>query len=101
MFQRCATRGALADSSAAGLQTPDRRSCARAAGPRLGIWIVLPCQLTMMIGLAIVYSVTGGTSAKLIYDLYYTGSVRIGISLWILFFGICQIFLSLVRAPKP
>lgn len=31
-------------------------------GPKLGFWIVLPCQLTMMIGLGIVYSVTGGLS---------------------------------------
>ena len=30
------------------------------AGPRLGIWIVLPCQIVMMVGLGIVYSVTGG-----------------------------------------
>ena len=30
------------------------------AGPRLGIWIVLPCQITVMVGFGIVYSITGG-----------------------------------------
>lgn len=33
-------------------------------GPTLGIWVVLPCQLIMMIGLGIVYSVTGGRSMQ-------------------------------------
>eukprot|EP00208_Stichococcus_sp_RCC1054_P002184 CAMPEP_0206149468 /NCGR_PEP_ID=MMETSP1473-20131121/37794_1 /ASSEMBLY_ACC=CAM_ASM_001109 /TAXON_ID=1461547 /ORGANISM="Stichococcus sp, Strain RCC1054" /LENGTH=520 /DNA_ID=CAMNT_0053546931 /DNA_START=237 /DNA_END=1799 /DNA_ORIENTATION=- len=67
-------------------------------GPTLGIWVVLPCQLIMMIGLGIVYSVTGGRSMQRIYNLYPPSSdARIGISLWILFFGILQIFVSLLK----
>jgi hypothetical protein len=31
-----------------------------AFGPKLGLWTVLFCQLVMMCGLGIVYSVTGG-----------------------------------------
>jgi amino acid permease len=64
-------------------------------GPKLGFWMVLPCQLIMMVGLGIVYSVTGGNSLYRIYHLYYPGT-PFGISLWILIFGICQIFLSLL-----
>jgi len=68
-----------------------------AAGPKLGFWLVLPCQLIMMVGLGIVYSVTGGKSLYRIYHLYYPGTA-FGISLWILIFGICQVFISLVRS---
>jgi amino acid permease len=65
-------------------------------GPKLGIWMVLPCQIIMMVGLGIVYSVTGGSAMFRIYHLYYPGT-PFGISLWILIFGICQIFISLLR----
>lgn len=29
-------------------------------GPRLGLWVILPPQLVVMIGLGIVYAITGG-----------------------------------------
>lgn len=65
-------------------------------GPRLGIWLVLPMQLTMMIGLGIVYAVTGGDALYRIYHLYYPGK-PFGLSLWIMIFGICQILISLLK----
>ncbi len=43
--------------------------------------------------------VTGGKSMYRIYHLYYPGT-PVGISIWILIFGICQIFISLVRAAR-
>lgn len=47
-----------------------------------------------------VLQVTGGKSMYRMYHLYYPGTA-FGISLWILIFGISQIFISLVRAPPP
>lgn len=35
-----------------------------AFGPRLGLWIIVPCQLVVMLGLGIVYTVTGGRSLQ-------------------------------------
>lgn len=67
-------------------------------GPKLGFWIVLPCQLTMMIGLGIVYSVTGGKSMQRIWGLYPPSPrPSFGISAWIVVFGAAQIIISLLK----
>ena len=38
--------------------------------PKLGLWMVLPSQLIVMVGLGIAYTVTGGSSLSRIYHLY-------------------------------
>jgi len=38
------------------------------AGPRLGLWTVIPCQLIVMIGLDIVYCVTAGKAMYYVYQ---------------------------------
>ena len=44
--------------------------CPCATGPKLGLWMVLPSQLIVMVGLGIAYTVTGGSSLSRIYHLY-------------------------------
>ena len=39
-----------------------------AFGRKLGLWLVIPCQLIVMIGLDIVYCVTGGKAMKFVYS---------------------------------
>ncbi len=74
------------------------------AGPRLGLWTVIPCQLIVMIGLDIVYCVTAGKAMYYVYqhtcDGYETHTCRsFGLSCWIVIFAVIQIFLSMVRGP--
>ena len=38
-----------------------------AFGQRLGLWLVIPCQLIVMIGLDIVYCVTGGKAMQYVF----------------------------------
>ncbi len=67
------------------------------AGPRLGLWMVLPSQLVVMVGLGIAYSVTGGSALSRIYHLYTSeGDTAFGLSCWILVFYACQLMLSQV-----
>ena len=72
------------------------------AGKTLGLWLVLPPQLIVMVGLGITYSVTGGSALSLIYHLYTAdGDTAVGLSCWILVFGGCQLCLSQVNcAPQ-
>ena len=68
------------------------------AGPKLGLWMVLPSQLIVMVGLGIAYSVTGGSALSRIYHLYTVeGDTPFGLSCWILIFMACQLLLSQVR----
>lgn len=69
-----------------------------AFGPKLGLWTVLFCQLVMMCGLGIVYSVTGGQAMNQIYILYPPASgAGVGISVWICVFGAVQVIISLLK----
>lgn len=68
-----------------------------AFGPRLGLWLVIPFQLIVMIGLAIVYMVTGGKSMQRVYRFQCStpGSCpSFGLSCWILVFAGIQFVLS-------
>ncbi len=71
------------------------------AGPRLGLWTVIPCQLIVMIGLDIVYCVTAGKAMYYVYqhtcDGYETHTCRsFGLSCWIVIFAVIQMLLSMV-----
>lgn len=73
------------------------------AGPRLGLWTVIPCQLIVMIGLDIVYCVTAGKAMYYVYqhtcDGYETHTCRsFGLSCWIVIFAVIQMFLSMVSS---
>ncbi|KAK9809609.1 hypothetical protein WJX73_007377 [Symbiochloris irregularis] len=67
-----------------------------AFGKRLGLWLVLPCQLIVMIGLDIVYCVTAGTALRYIWrhTCGEPGCRPFGLSAWISVFGVMQIFLA-------
>ena len=73
------------------------------AGPKLGLWTVIPCQLIVMIGLDIVYCVTAGKAMYYVYqhtcDGYETHTCRsFGLSCWIVIFAVIQMFLSMVSS---
>jgi amino acid permease len=68
----------------------------QAFGEKLGLWIVVPQQLIVQVGVDIVYMVTGGRSLQNIYILLCKGSCPLSphISLWIFIFGSVHFFLS-------
>jgi amino acid permease len=68
----------------------------QAFGEKLGLWIVVPQQLIVQVGVDIVYIVTGGRSLQTIYHLLCKGSCPLyeHISLWIFIFGSVHFFLS-------
>lgn len=75
------------------------------AGPKLGLWVVIPCQLIVMIGLDIVYCVTAGKAMQYVYQHtcngYQTHScTSFGLSVWIVIFAIIQMLLSMVSCNK-
>lgn len=41
----------------------------QAFGPKLGLWLVVPMQLTVEVGVNVVYMITGGKSLKKIHDM--------------------------------
>ncbi len=67
-----------------------------AFGEKLGLWIVVPQQLIVQVGVDIVFMVTGGRSLQTIYHLLCKGSCPVykHISLWIFIFGSVHFFLS-------
>jgi hypothetical protein len=67
-----------------------------AFGPKLGLWIVVPQQLIVQVGVDIVYMVTGGTSLQKFYHLVCKGNCTLTkhTSLWIVIFGSVHFFLS-------
>ncbi len=67
-----------------------------AFGEKLGLWIVVPQQLIVQVGVDIVYMVTGGRSLQTIYTLLCKGHcpLKPHISLWIFIFGSVHFFLS-------
>ena len=71
------------------------------AGPKLGLWVVIPCQLIVMIGLDIVYCVTAGKAMYYVYQNTCNGfqthtCTSFGLSAWIVLFAIIQMVLSMV-----
>ncbi|CAK9860861.1 unnamed protein product [Sphagnum jensenii] len=67
-----------------------------AFGPKLGLWIVVPQQLVVQVGVDIVYMVTGGKSLQKFYHLVCKGNCNLykHTSLWIVIFGSVHFFLS-------
>ncbi|KAH9290638.1 hypothetical protein KI387_034755, partial [Taxus chinensis] len=58
-----------------------------AFGDKLGLWIVVPQQLIVEIGVDIVYMVTGGTSLKKFHDTVCEGCKKIKVSYFIAIFS--------------
>lgn len=58
-----------------------------AFGEKLGLWIVVPQQLIVEVGVDIVYMVTGGRSLKTFHDLVCTSCKEIRLSYFIAIFG--------------
>ncbi|KAL3153488.1 hypothetical protein ABBQ38_011819 [Trebouxia sp. C0009 RCD-2024] len=71
-----------------------------AMGRRAGLWVVIPCQLIVMIGLDIVYCVTAGKSMQFLYHHTCSGwrqgtCAPFGLSAWIVVFAAIQMILSM------
>ncbi|KAJ7536315.1 hypothetical protein O6H91_12G064200 [Diphasiastrum complanatum] len=66
----------------------------QAFGEKLGLWIVIPQQLIVEVGVDIVYMVTGGKSLKNFYSLVCKDCKHIRQSYWILIFGSVHFFLA-------
>ncbi|KAH0681106.1 hypothetical protein KY284_022191 [Solanum tuberosum] len=65
-----------------------------AFGEKLGLWIVVPQQLTVEIGVNILYMVTGGKSLKKIYDTACPTCRPLRTTYFIMMFGSVHFFLS-------
>ncbi|KAK4720879.1 hypothetical protein R3W88_011112 [Solanum pinnatisectum] len=65
-----------------------------AFGEKLGLWIVVPQQLTVEIGVNILYMVTGGKSLKKIYDTACPTCRPLRTTYFIMIFGSVHFFLS-------
>ncbi|KAK9806916.1 hypothetical protein WJX72_007358 [[Myrmecia] bisecta] len=66
-----------------------------AFGRKAGLWIVIPFQLIVMVGLGIVYSVTGGQSMRAVYQMTCgePNCTPFGLSAWIVVFAAIQLIL--------
>lgn len=65
-----------------------------AFGEKLGLWIVVPQQLIVEVGVDIVYMVTGGKSLMKFHDLVCSSCKKIRQSYWIVIFGSVHFFLA-------
>lgn len=65
-----------------------------AFGEKLGLWIVVPQQLVVEIGVNIVYMVTGGKSIKKFIETAAPHLPHLKTSIHIVFFAIIHFFLS-------
>ncbi|KAG8093339.1 hypothetical protein GUJ93_ZPchr0012g20273 [Zizania palustris] len=65
-----------------------------AFGEKLGLWIVVPQQLIVEVGVCIVYMVTGGKSLKKFHDVVAPGAPEIRTSYFIVIFGCLHLVLS-------
>nr|XP_043617652.1 lysine histidine transporter 1-like [Erigeron canadensis] len=66
-----------------------------AFGEKLGLWIVVPLQLTVEVGLCIIYMITGGKSIeKAVAVLSDDGGPPIKLTYYIMMFASIQFFLS-------
>lgn len=70
----------------------------QAFGEKLGLWIVVPQQLIVEVGVDIVYMVTGGKSLKKFHDLVCPSCHEIRQSYWIAIFG--SIHFVLAQLPN-
>ncbi|KAK4568927.1 hypothetical protein RGQ29_004374 [Quercus rubra] len=65
-----------------------------AFGEKLGLWVVVPQQLMVEIGVNIVYMITGGNSLKKIHDISCPGCKSIKTTYFIMIFASVQFVLS-------
>ncbi|KAL0351104.1 UNVERIFIED_CONTAM: Lysine histidine transporter 1 [Sesamum radiatum] len=65
-----------------------------AFGEKLGLWIVVPQQLVVEVGVDIVYMVTGGKSLKKFHDLVTDGRKDIKLTYFIMIFASVHFVLS-------
>lgn len=67
-----------------------------AFGKKLGLWIVVPQQLIVQVGVDILYMVTGGNSLNKIYSLYCGNSCHLEnhTTVWIAVFASVHFLLS-------
>ncbi|KAG5097499.1 hypothetical protein JHK82_047353 [Glycine max] len=65
-----------------------------AFGEKLGLWIVVPQQLMVDVGINIVYMITGGNSLKKIYDILCDDCEPIRRTYFIMIYACVQIVLS-------
>jgi amino acid permease len=71
-----------------------------AFGDRLGLWIVVPQQLVVEVGVNIVYMVTGGTSLQKFHDVLVCGDAaceggrKIRLTYFIMIFASCHFVLA-------
>ncbi|XVE56636.1 hypothetical protein DITRI_Ditri04bG0026500 [Diplodiscus trichospermus] len=65
-----------------------------AFGPKLGLWVVVPQQLMVEVGVNIVYMVTGGKSLQKIYDTVCPNCHHIRTTFFIMIFGSIHFVLS-------
>ncbi|KAH7301615.1 hypothetical protein KP509_23G034700 [Ceratopteris richardii] len=69
-----------------------------AFGEKLGLWIVVPQQLIVEVGVDIVYMVTGGQSLMKFHDLVCPSCKRIRQTYWIIIFG--SVHFGLAQLPN-
>jgi hypothetical protein len=65
-----------------------------AFGEKLGLWIIVPQQLIVEVGVDIVYMVTGGKSLMKFHDIVCPSCKKIRQSYWIVIFGSVHFFLA-------
>ncbi|XP_061992489.1 lysine histidine transporter 2-like [Rosa rugosa] len=65
-----------------------------AFGPKLGLWVVVPQQVVVEVGVCIVYMVTGGKSLKKVHDVLCPSCKDIRTTFWIMIFASCHFVLS-------
>jgi hypothetical protein len=63
-------------------------------GEKLGLYIVVPQQLVVAVGLNIVYMVTGGKSLQKVHELLCTDCKDIRLTFFIMIFGSVHFLLS-------
>ena len=66
----------------------------RAFGEKMGLWVVVPQQLMVEVGVNIVYMITGGNSLKKIHDLACPDCKPIKTTYFIMIFASVHFFLS-------
>ncbi|XP_015882338.1 lysine histidine transporter 2-like [Ziziphus jujuba] len=65
-----------------------------AFGEKLGLWVVVPQQLMVEVGVNIVYMITGGSSLKKVHDTVCPGCKPIKTTYFIMIFGSVHFVLS-------
>ncbi|KAM1103134.1 hypothetical protein ACFX19_011872 [Malus domestica] len=65
-----------------------------AFGEKLGLWVVVPQQLVVEVGVNIVYMVTGGKSLKKFHDVICPSCKDIKLTLWIFIFASVHFVIS-------